>query len=95
LSIERTRTLAPFNNATSLQVVSSIVAGMRWIEAHPREGIVESDAIDDDHTWQCARPYWEPIQCVQTAWRPHAGSHVLTFDEFLLPNVTLREPQPA
>ncbi|NIE63327.1 saccharopine dehydrogenase NADP-binding domain-containing protein [Burkholderia sp. Ax-1719] len=95
LSIARTRTVAPCNNATSLQVVSSLVAGMHWIESHPREGIVESDAIDDEHTWNFARPYWEPIQCVQTAWRPQAHSHTLYFDDFLLPGITLRDPQPA
>ncbi|WP_322094351.1 saccharopine dehydrogenase NADP-binding domain-containing protein [Paraburkholderia bannensis] len=95
LSIGRTRMLAPCNNATSLQVVSSIVAGMRWIEAHPREGVVESDAIDDDDTWHCARPYWEPIQCVRTQWRPTPDARALTFDQFFLPGVTLRDPQPA
>lgn len=95
LSIGRTRALAPCNNATSLQVVSSIVAGMRWIEAHPCEGIVESDAIDDEDTWHCARPYWEPIQCVRTQWRPKPDARALNFDEFLLPGVTLRDPQPA
>ncbi|WP_322052738.1 saccharopine dehydrogenase NADP-binding domain-containing protein [Paraburkholderia bannensis] len=95
LSIGRTRMLAPCNNATSLQVVSSIVAGMRWIEAHPREGVVESDAIDDEDTWHCARPYWEPIQCVRTQWRPTSDARALTFDHFFLPGVTLRDPQPA
>lgn len=95
LSIGRTRALAPYNNATSLQVVSSIVAGMRWIETHPRAGIVESDAIDDDQTWSFARHYWEPIQSVRTQWRPSADPRALSFDDFLLPGVTLRDLQPA
>jgi homospermidine synthase len=89
LSIERARALAPYNNATSLQVVSSIVAGMQWMREHPREGIVESDAIDDEAAFECARPYWEPMQCVTTAWRPEPESPALSFAEFLLTGRTL------
>ncbi len=92
LSIARARELAPYNNATSLQVASSIVAGMQWMREHPREGIVESDAIDDEAAFERARPYWEPMQCATTAWRPEPASPALTFDEFLLPGRTLATP---
>lgn len=86
LSIERTRALAPCNNATSLQVVSSIVAGMQWMVEHPNAGIVESDEVDHESAFASARQYWAPIQRVFTRWRPDARKSQLTFDEFQLRN---------
>jgi homospermidine synthase len=81
LSIERTRALAPLNNATSLQVVSSIIGGMQWMIEHPCEGIVESDALDHAVTFERVRKFWEPIERVWTRWRP--GGTELLFDDFL------------
>ncbi len=81
LSIERTRTLAPLNNATSLQVVSSIIGGMQWMIEHPCAGIVESDALDHSATFERVRQFWEPIQRVWTHWRP--GGAQLLFGDFL------------
>ncbi len=42
LSIGKARKMANLNNATSLQVVSSAVAGMAWMLENPAAGIVES-----------------------------------------------------
>ncbi|MBN3751656.1 homospermidine synthase [Paraburkholderia sp. Tr-20389] len=89
LSIDQARELAAHNNATSLQVVSSIIAGMQWMLDHPDEGIVESERLDHEATYERARPYWEPIQCVITSWQPEGSAGALTFDEFLLPGLTL------
>ncbi|MEY8877042.1 MAG: saccharopine dehydrogenase NADP-binding domain-containing protein [Leptothrix sp. (in: b-proteobacteria)] len=61
LSIERARAIAPHNNATSLQVVGSMLAAIEWLDGHPHAGIVESEALDHDFILQHARPYWEPI----------------------------------
>ena len=38
LSIQEARALAPFQNATGLQVTSAVVAGMAWALANPRGG---------------------------------------------------------
>ncbi|MCC8395792.1 saccharopine dehydrogenase NADP-binding domain-containing protein [Paraburkholderia sp. MMS20-SJTR3] len=84
LSIERTRALAPGNNATSLQVVSSIVAGMQWMAAHPAAGVVESDEIDHASAFASACHYWAPIQRVFTPWRPDQNKAQLQFDEFIV-----------
>ena len=81
LSIERARKLAPLNNATSLQVVSSVIGGMHWMIEHPRAGIVESDAIDHRTTFERVQKFWEPIQRVWTRWRP--GGTELRFGDFL------------
>ena len=81
LSIERTRTLAPLNNATSLQVVSSIIGGMQWMIEQPRAGIVESEALDHVATFERVQKFWQPIQRVWTRWHP--GSTHLMFGDFL------------
>lgn len=81
LSIERARSIAPLNNATSLQVVSSIIGGMQWMIEHPYAGIIESDAIDHSVTFERVRAFWEPIEQVWTHWRP--GGTELLFSDFL------------
>lgn len=86
LSIERARAMAPHNNATSLQVVGSMLAAMEWILANPRQGIVESEAMDHDFVLAHARPYWEPITHMQRPWHPTglaADVARWTLDEFL------------
>ena len=57
LSIDETRALAPYQNATGLQVTSAVLAGMVWALENPKAGIVETDEgegsafeepVDDD-----------------------------------------------
>ncbi|MEY4753440.1 MAG: hypothetical protein RJA44_1115 [Pseudomonadota bacterium] len=86
LSIERARELAPHNNATSLQVVGSIMAAVEWINAHPRAGIVESEQMDHEFLIAQARPYWEPLVHVSRDWQPDPARHSgrWTLDEFLV-----------
>uniref|UniRef100_UPI001D179E24 hypothetical protein n=1 Tax=Acinetobacter baumannii TaxID=470 RepID=UPI001D179E24 len=47
LSIEETRKLAPYQNATGLQT-SAVLGGMVWALENPNEGIVEADEMDFD-----------------------------------------------
>jgi homospermidine synthase len=85
LSISRARSIAPHNNATSLQVVGSMMAAIEWIEAHPRAGIVESEALDHDFVLRHARRYWEPMVHEFRAWHPRRGQQQRnwTIDEFI------------
>ena len=46
LSIEDARALAPYNNATSLQVTAAVLAGLVWAMENPNSGVVEPDEID-------------------------------------------------
>jgi homospermidine synthase len=46
LSLEETRRLAPYQNATGLQVTSAVLAGMVWALENPQAGIVEADEVD-------------------------------------------------
>lgn len=81
LSIGRTRAIAPYNNATSLQVVSSILGAMKWIAGHPNLGIIESEDMDHHAMYQSVAPYWGPMLYEQTDWRPGPD---LQFADFMV-----------
>jgi homospermidine synthase len=82
LSIGKARKMAKYNSATSLQVVSSIVAGMKWAEQHPESGILESESIDWQYIFDFAEQYWQPIVAQETDWRPGSPDNALLFQNF-------------
>src|SRR5690242_17693744 len=57
LSIESARRLAPHNNATSLQVTVSVLAGVIWTIENPARGIVEPDEIEHARILDICKPY--------------------------------------
>lgn len=73
LSIEETRMLAPYQNATGLQVSSAVLAGMVWALDNPEAGIVEADEMDYRRCLQVQRPYLGPVVGVYTDWTPLVG----------------------
>ncbi len=70
LSIHEARALAPYNNATSLQVTAAVLAGMVWAIENPREGIVEPDAMDHARVLEIARPYLGEMVGIYSDWTP-------------------------
>lgn len=70
LSIEEARTLAPYQNATGLQVTSAVLAGMVWALENPNAGIVETDEMDFKRCLEVQRPYLGPVIGVYTDWTP-------------------------
>lgn len=70
LSIEETRTLAPYQNATGLQVTSAVLAGMVWAIENPNAGIVEADDLDFRRCLEVQRPYLGPVEGHYTDWTP-------------------------
>lgn len=72
LTIQRTRALAPYQNATGLQVTSAVIAGMAWALRHPRAGIVETDEMDHAFCLQVQRPYLGAVEAHYTDWTPIA-----------------------
>jgi homospermidine synthase len=70
LSIDETRLLAPYQNATGLQVTSAILAGMVWALENPNEGIVEADEVDFRRCLEVQTPYLGPVVGVYTDWTP-------------------------
>ncbi len=77
LSIDEARRLAPHNNATSLQVTASVLAGMIWALESPRAGIVEADQMDHQRILELARPYLGDVVGVYSDWTPLANRGVL------------------
>lgn len=72
LSIEQARRLVPNNNATSLQVTATLLAGIVWALENPNRGVVEPDELDFQRILDIAVPYlgdmvgeygdWTPLQ---------------------------------
>jgi len=85
LSIEETRALAPYQNATGLQVTSAVLAGMVWALENPEAGIVEADELDFKRCLEVQMPYLGPVVGVYTDWTPLTGR-----DEPLFPEETDR-----
>jgi homospermidine synthase len=74
LSVEETRALAPYQNATGLQVTSAVLAGMVWALENPAAGIVEADEMDFARCLEIQMPYLGPVVGVYTDWTPLDGS---------------------
>jgi homospermidine synthase len=77
LSIEETRAIAPYQNATGLQVTSAVLAGMVWALENPKAGIVEADEMDYRRCLQIQSPYLGPMIGAYTDWTPLVGRGVL------------------
>ena len=77
LSIEETRAIAPYQNATGLQVTSAILAGMVWAIENPKAGIVEADDMDFRRCLQVQMPYLGPVIGTYTDWTPVSGRGAL------------------
>ncbi len=70
LTCVEARQLAPYNNATSLQVCVSVLAGMVWTMENPQRGIVEPDEIDFQRILSICTPYLGPVVGAYTDWTP-------------------------
>ena len=70
LSNAETRDLAPYQNATGLQVTSAVLAGMVWALENPKAGIVETDEMDHARCLEVQRPYLGPVEAHYTDWTP-------------------------
>ncbi|MPZ56552.1 MAG: homospermidine synthase [Rhizobiales bacterium] len=70
LSIDETREIAPYQNATGLQVTSAVLAGMVWALENSKAGIVEADEMDFRRCLEVQRPYLGPVIGTYTDWTP-------------------------
>jgi homospermidine synthase len=73
LSIDETREVAPYQNATGLQVTSAVIAGMVWALENPKAGIVETDEMDFRRCLEVQLPYLGPVIGTYTDWTPLTG----------------------
>jgi homospermidine synthase len=70
LTTEETRELAPYQNATGLQVSSAVIAGMAWALENPKAGIVEADEMDFADCLAYQLPYLGTVKGYFTDWNP-------------------------
>jgi homospermidine synthase len=70
LSIEEARKLAPFNNATSLQVCIAVLAGVVYAMENPNLGLVEPDEMNFKRVLEICMPYLGPVLGEYTDWTP-------------------------
>jgi len=73
LSIEETRGLAPYQNATGLQVTAAVLAGMVWAVENPRRGVVEADELDHERVLSIMEPYLGRMTGAYSDWTPLEG----------------------
>ncbi|EAV40798.1 homospermidine synthase protein [Stappia aggregata IAM 12614] len=73
LSVEEARELAPYQNATGLQVTSAVLAGMVWALENSEAGIVETDEMDYKRCLEIQLPYLGPVKGYYTDWTPLEG----------------------
>ena len=76
LSIEEARRLAPYQNATALQVTSAVLAGIVWAIENPRRGVVEADELDHERILGIMEPYLGRMTGAYTDWTPLQGRAV-------------------
>src|SRR5438874_43898 len=70
LSIGEARQLAPYNNATSLQVCVAVLSGVVWAMENPNLGVVEPDEMDFRRNLEICTPYLGPMVGEYTDWTP-------------------------
>jgi homospermidine synthase len=70
LTIDEARKLAPYNNATSLQVTVSVLSGVIWAMENPDRGLLEPDELDHRRILEICRPYLGTITGAYTEWSP-------------------------
>jgi homospermidine synthase len=83
LTAQQAKALAPWNNATSMQVVATIVASIKWMLLHPYEGVIEPEDVDHNFVLNEALPYLGHVGGVESGWRP-ADADVPQLQDFLI-----------
>lgn len=70
LTVDQARGLAPYNNATSLQVTASVLAGMVWAMENPNSGLTEPEDMDFRRCLGLCMPYLGKVVGQYSDWTP-------------------------
>jgi homospermidine synthase len=81
LTIGETRTLAPHQNATGLQVTSAVLAASVWALENPDCGIIEAESMDHQRCLEIQRPYLGRLFGTRTDWTPLSGRPTHVYDD--------------
>ena len=84
LTAQQANALAPCNNATSMQVVATIVASIKWMLLHPWEGVIEPEDVDHNFILDEALPWLGHVRGIESGWRPAAAEQP-QLQDFLIP----------
>lgn len=82
LSIHEARKLAPYNNATGLQVAAGVLGGVIWAMKNQEAGIIEPDEMPFESIQSIAAPYLGKMVGEYSDWTPLQGRGEL-FEEDL------------
>ncbi len=82
LDIHTARKLAPYQNATGMQVTSAVLAGIVWAIENPNAGVVETDEMDHERCLDVQSTYLGKLSGTYTNWTPLDG-HVGLFHDTL------------
>lgn len=75
ISVHEARRLAPYNNATSIQVAAGVLGAVVWAMEHPRAGIIDPEELDFQRVLEIANPYLGEVVGVYSDWTPLDGRH--------------------
>ena len=70
LNVEKARELAPFNNATTLQVGAGVLGAVIWAIENPLKGICDPDDLDFQRVLEIANPYLGKVVGAYGDWTP-------------------------
>jgi homospermidine synthase len=70
LDIHEARRLVAGQNATTLQVAASVMAGLVYMIGNPRRGILVPDELPHQEVLDVAGPYLGPCPSVRSNWTP-------------------------
>lgn len=73
LTIDEAVRVAPYQNATSLQVSGGVLAGIVWALENPRAGLVEPEEMDFRRCLEIQMPYLGRVFGAYTDWTPLDG----------------------
>ncbi len=70
LTIEEALTLAPGQNATTVQVALGIVSALMWMIENPRKGLCTPEDLPHDYVLNIAMPYLGKFVSAPSDWTP-------------------------
>lgn len=77
LDIDEARDLLHHENATSLQVVASMLGAIVWMIKNPKMGLCEPEDLPFKEVLDVAMPYLGPTKGFKTDWRPTTNRSTL------------------
>jgi len=70
VDVHSARSLAPYNNATSLQVAAGVLAGVVHCIENPKEGVIEAEDVHYKRAIEVAKPYLGKLVGEYSDWTP-------------------------